>query len=218
MQRVMIRTGARPGELCDARWGDVRWDSGVTSAGHAYARIVLPHDRHKTGGATGRPRVIYLTPILTRMLARHRTSGDGPRSPQDAIWTHGRAKHGGGVRKRYSGGPGLSQTVRELRLRLLADREAAVARLDRGESATPLERALAAVAFERDGPNRLVNYRWRHTAISSLLMMGVDVATVAELHGTSAEMVRKHYGHLLDAHLAAAAERMLDVGRTRRRQ
>lgn len=218
MTRVMIRSGARPGELCDTRWGDVKWDAGTTSAGHRYAKVVIPHDRHKTGAKTGRPRVIYFTPILTRMLARHRDRGKGPRTPQDAIWTQGRGKHGGGARKRYSGGPGLSQTVRDLRLRLLADREAALGKLERGDPVTSLERALAAVAFEPTGPNRLVNYRWRHTAISSLLMMGVDVATVAELHGTSVEMVRRHYGHLLDAHLAAAAERMIDVGRTRSRR
>jgi integrase len=60
-----------------------------------------------------------------------------------------------------------------------------------------------------EGENRLVNYRWRHTAISTLLMLGVDVATVAELTGTSPDMIYKFYGHLLDEHLRGAAEKLM---------
>jgi integrase len=58
------------------------------------------------------------------------------------------------------------------------------------------------------GPDRLTNYRWRHTAISTLLMEGVDVATVAEMTGTSIIMIQRHYGHLLAGHLDAAAEKL----------
>ena len=66
----------------------------------------------------------------------------------------------------------------------------------------------AGVDFAADGPNRLVNYRWRHTAISTLLMMGIDVATPAELTGTSPEMIHRNYGHLLMDHLASAADKL----------
>jgi integrase len=68
------------------------------------------------------------------------------------------------------------------------------------------ERRRAAVKVRDERHDRLVNYRWRHTAISTLLMLGVDVPTVAELTGTSPEMINKHYSHL-----AAAAEKL--VGR-----
>ncbi len=56
------------------------------------------------------------------------------------------------------------------------------------------------------GPDRLTNYRWRHTAASSLLMSGVEIATVAELLGTSVHMISRTYGHLLSDHLSRAAE------------
>lgn len=58
------------------------------------------------------------------------------------------------------------------------------------------------------GPDRLTCYRWRHTAASTLLMEGVDMATVAELLGTSVVMIQRVYGHILAGHLAQAAERL----------
>ena len=62
--------------------------------------------------------------------------------------------------------------------------------------------------FADTGAERLTCYRWRHTAASTLLMRGVDVATVAELLGTSVMMIQRHYGHLLADHLAEAARRL----------
>jgi site-specific recombinase XerD len=63
------------------------------------------------------------------------------------------------------------------------------------------------VLAERDGSS-ITNYLWRHVAASDLLMSGVDVATVAELLGTSAAQIQRTYGHLLEDHLAAASERL----------
>lgn len=60
---------------------------------------------------------------------------------------------------------------------------------------------------ERDG-SAITNYLWRHTAASSLLMASVDVATVAELLGTSAAQIQRTYGHLLSEHLAKASEKL----------
>ena len=66
----------------------------------------------------------------------------------------------------------------------------------------------AGLPFSDAGPDRLVNYRWRHTAASSLLMNGVPIATVATLLGTSVQMISKVYGHLMSDHLGDAAEQL----------
>lgn len=57
-----------------------------------------------------------------------------------------------------------------------------------------------------EGPDRLTCYRWRHTAITRLIMAGVPVSTIAELTGTSVGMIERNYKHLLSSHLARAAE------------
>ena len=59
-----------------------------------------------------------------------------------------------------------------------------------------------------DGADCLTCYRWRHTAASSLLMRGVPIAVVGALLGTSAEMIAKTYGHILDESLANAASQL----------
>lgn len=167
------------------RWDQVRWAAKTTAAGHTFAKVVL--EEHKTAEATGKPRVIYLTPALTRALRRLSLEPD--RHPV-YVFTHERGTRGGGDTPAEWGDPwnsvALARKVREVRRAAIAD----------------------GVPLEDEGANRLVNYRWRHTAISTLLMMGEDVATVAELTGTSPDMIRIHYGHLLDGHLAAAAERL----------
>jgi len=58
------------------------------------------------------------------------------------------------------------------------------------------------------GPDRLINYRWRHTAASSLLVRGVPIAVVGKLLGTSAKMISEVYGHILDEPLAHAASQL----------
>ncbi|MDG3002869.1 tyrosine-type recombinase/integrase [Paludisphaera mucosa] len=68
-----------------------------------------------------------------------------------------------------------------------------------------LQAAGAGIEIPVEGTGRLRSYAWRHTAASRYLMCGIDVATVAELLGTSADMVTKNYAHLSMAHLAAAA-------------
>jgi integrase len=42
----------------------------------------------------------------------------------------------------------------------------------------------------------LIAYSYRHTYITDSLSRGVDAATVAELVGTSIQMIERHYGHL----------------------
>ena len=64
------------------------------------------------------------------------------------------------------------------------------------------------VPLRDDGPDRLTCYRWRHTAISSLLTNFVPVSVVAELMGTSPQMISTTYTHILSGHLSEAAERL----------
>ena len=45
-------------------------------------------------------------------------------------------------------------------------------------------------------PDSVVLYSLRHTAISEMMMAGIDVFTVAKLTGTSVAMIEKNYGHL----------------------
>jgi integrase len=66
----------------------------------------------------------------------------------------------------------------------------------------------AGLPFKDEGPDRLVCYRFRHTAISSLLMKGIPVAIVAELVGTSAKMISEVYGHISNESLASAASQL----------
>ncbi len=204
MQRVLIRTGARPGELCALHWSDIRWDARRTPSGHTAAKLVIPPERWKSGAKTGRPRTIYLTTALTRALRRE-LGRDGRH--ERSVFVHGPGRGGIGAGEPWESGSVLSKSILQARRRLIAARGNALARAEQGKPLTPLERGLVAVEIRDDGPNRLTNYRWRHTAASSLLMDGVDVATVAELLGTSVEMISRVYGHLLDQHLAAAVDR-----------
>lgn len=43
---------------------------------------------------------------------------------------------------------------------------------------------------------KCVLYSFRHTSITNALIAGVDVSTVAEVHGTSIQMIQMAYGHL----------------------
>lgn len=49
---------------------------------------------------------------------------------------------------------------------------------------------------EELGISDVVAYSYRHTYITDAMQRGVDIATVAELVGTSVSMIQRHYGHL----------------------
>ena len=55
-------------------------------------------------------------------------------------------------------------------------------------------------------PGHFVVYSLRHTAISELIMGGMDVFSVAKIAGTSTEMIDKHYGHLRRDFVRAALD------------
>lgn len=208
MVRVMIRSGSRPGELCKLWWKDIKWDGWTTRGGHTAARAVIPADRWKSGKKTGRPRTVYLTPILTRAIRRFH--GD-PDLHTRNVFCHGRGRGGLGQGQPWASGSRLSATIRRVRRQAMADIATLKRRRDEPGPWRPLsktEQARAKVTIQDEGDNRLTNYRWRHTAASTLLMMGVDISTVAELLGTSPEMLHRHYSHILSTHLASAADKL----------
>lgn len=178
LQRCLIYTGARPKELATATWGDIRWRSHRTPAGHWMAVLVLA--RWKAARATGRLRRVFLPARLCRSLLRR---FDAVSDLDGLIWS---APRGGA----WSSSNLATFTARQ--------RDAAIA---------------AGLPFKAEGPDRLVNYRWRHTAASQLVMDGVPIATVAELLGTSVKVLARTYAHLLQGHLGDAAERLGRAGK-----
>jgi integrase len=62
---------------------------------------------------------------------------------------------------------------------------------------------------------KCVLYSFRHTSITNALKASVDVSTVAELHGTSIQMIQSSYGHLCQhqKHLVKAAHTMAKARR-----
>jgi site-specific recombinase XerD len=45
-------------------------------------------------------------------------------------------------------------------------------------------------------PDAITAYAMRHSAITDLVTVGLDLLTIAQLSGTSVAMIEKHYGHL----------------------
>ncbi len=200
MARMLIHTGARPAELSRLWWDDIRWKAGVTSVGHEYAKAVIPFDRWKCGKKTGKPRTIYFTPLITRALRREFAKAD--RHPVNVFVRRGL---GGEPSQPYGRLTSIRQT-RRVRRRVIREVAKIRERIEKGEVVSASEVRLASFDFVDHGPRRVTNYKHRHTYASNLLMNGVDTVTVAELLGTSPAMIYRNYGHLLDGHLAAAAE------------
>ena len=63
---------------------------------------------------------------------------------------------------------------------------------------------------ERAGIHDVTAYDYRHTFITRAMLQGLHAAVVAEMTGTSVEMIARHYGHLEQAqgHIVDAARRM----------
>jgi integrase len=53
-------------------------------------------------------------------------------------------------------------------------------------------------------PRFITPYSYRHTSITNMLLAGHPTALVAEVHGTSVDMIARFYGHL-DGHKQAMA-------------
>lgn len=68
LQRLMLRTGARPSELHRARWGEITWEIARTPEGHAVG--LLTREEWKLRRKTGQARKILLPPAALRPLRR----------------------------------------------------------------------------------------------------------------------------------------------------
>lgn len=66
------------------------------------------------------------------------------------------------------------------------------------------KKPLKAAALAAELPAETTAYALRHSAITDLVTGGLDLLTVAQLSGTSVQMIEKHYGHLRKEHAAAA--------------
>ncbi len=175
--RFLWLTGARPGEACDLRWGDVRWDEGM---------VVIPPERHKTGKKTGKPREIVLTPAAGRILrAVGRLEGHHP----EFVFTHRVGK--GGRRREASSVEGepwnsvaLSAKVRKWRAEAAAD----------------------GIPVEEKGAGRFVAYVLRHTYATDAIQSGLSYAETAELIGNTAQVTESRYTHIRRSHATKRAK------------
>jgi integrase len=67
----------------------------------------------------------------------------------------------------------------------------------------PIAAAVAAAGL----PSEATAYTLRHSTITDLVTAGLPLLTIAQISGTSAEMIERHYGHLAsDAAVKALAE------------
>ena len=56
---------------------------------------------------------------------------------------------------------------------------------------------IAAAAAVAGLPNDTTAYTLRHSTITDLVSAGLPLLTIAQISGTSAEMIERHYGHLV---------------------
>lgn len=69
------------------------------------------------------------------------------------------------------------------------------------------KRPIAGAAKAAGLPDGATAYTLRHSTITDLVRLGLPLLTIAQISGTSAEMIEKHYGHLAkDAALKALGE------------
>jgi integrase len=60
-------------------------------------------------------------------------------------------------------------------------------------------------------PEAVVMYSLRHTAISEMILAGMDSFVVAKLTGTSVSMIEKNYGHLRHSAVTAKLDRVVMI-------
>lgn len=65
--------------------------------------------------------------------------------------------------------------------------------VDKNQCKLPIAAAVAASGL----PNAATAYTLRHSTITDLVAAGLPLLTIAQVSGTSAEMIERHYGHLV---------------------
>lgn len=69
------------------------------------------------------------------------------------------------------------------------------------------KRPIAAAARAAGLPDDVTAYTLRHSTITDLVCAGLPLLTIAQISGTSAEMIERHYGHLIsDAAIRALGQ------------
>jgi len=71
---------------------------------------------------------------------------------------------------------------------------------DRNSWKAPIAEAAVAARL----PSGATAYTLRHSTITDLVVAGVPLLTVAQISDTSAEMIERHYGHLVQEHVTEA--------------
>jgi integrase len=67
---------------------------------------------------------------------------------------------------------------------------------------------IAAAAKRGELPQGVTAYTLRHSTITDLVTGGLPLLTIAQISGTSAEMIERHYGHLAQAQATEALARL----------
>jgi len=67
---------------------------------------------------------------------------------------------------------------------------------------------VAAAAKEANLPKGTTAYTLRHSTITDLVRAGLPLLTIAQISGTSAEMIGRHYGHLANDAAVEALDRL----------
>lgn len=181
-------TGARPGEACGARWDQINWRNQI---------LVL--EEWKNRKKTGELREIHITPPVARLLrAIERIPGRNP----EWVFTHKIGRGQGGVTASSEGTPwngdALGYKIRKWRK--VAKKE--------WETAKAEGKDVGELPIVVEGAGRFVAYLLRHTYISEGLHAGLSESEIAELCGTSAEMIRDTYGHIQRKHSAKRAQEL----------
>jgi integrase len=69
------------------------------------------------------------------------------------------------------------------------------------------KKPIAAAVASAELPADAITYTLRHSTITDLVIAGLPLLTIAQISGTSAEMIERHYGHLAsDAAVKALGE------------
>ncbi len=198
MFRFIALTGCRPKEACVAKWLGVQWNE----------RVLLVEE-WKNRRKTGALRVIPLTHSAVRILrAIEKLPGRHP----EHIFTHqlgrhwrkrGQGEHGILAGEPWPDGTAMGGRVRKLRNEAIEEAK----RLKASKRPTGgLELLIG------EGPRRLVAYILRHTVASDAIMSGLSTSQVADMLGTSPEVVHGHYGHIQPESRQSFAD-MLEVWR-----